>query len=141
MRLRSETSTNSATPLYKHELMRLVARQDHGFVQIFVFVFGCDFLYMQKSDLRVDLELSQGSDQILDPLPAQGEGDLSDDGENVKDEVRLSLNRRCQALLQQQLQLELLLQPQLPPKPERAVEQSARESPQCFQQQLAELHP
>ena len=27
------TRTNSATPLYKHEHMRLVARQDHGFVQ------------------------------------------------------------------------------------------------------------
>ena len=30
MRVRSETSTNATTPLYKHEHMRLVARQDHG---------------------------------------------------------------------------------------------------------------
>ena len=27
------TSSNAATPLYKHELMRLVERQDHGFVR------------------------------------------------------------------------------------------------------------
>ena len=33
MRRRSETSTNAKTHMYKHEHMRLVARQDHGFVR------------------------------------------------------------------------------------------------------------